>query len=52
LTVLQVALNSGPSVSPSIRPASRPAFRIVRLRLVVSQVTLVRLCYGNNTRTR
>jgi len=40
LTDLQVALNSGPSVSPSIRPASCPAFRIVRLRLVVSQVTL------------
>ena len=40
LTVLQVALNSGPSVSPSTRPASCPAFRIVRLRLVVSQVAL------------
>jgi len=40
LTDLQVALNSGPSVSPSIRSLGRPSSRIVRLRLVVSQVAL------------
>jgi len=40
LTDLQVALNSGPSVSPSIRSSGCPASRIVRLRLVVSQVAL------------
>jgi len=40
LTDPQVALNSGPSVSPSIRSSGCPASRIVRLRLVVSQVAL------------
>jgi len=40
LTDVQVALYSGPSVSPSIRSSGRPASRIVRLRLVVSQVAL------------
>jgi len=40
LTVLQVALISGPSVSPSIRFPGCPESRIFRLRLVVSQVAL------------